>query len=257
VTYGGSYAAGSETYTVMEDHVVTAGLPSSFDTGAESQYSVVAPKFGTEQLIRGSRSGAAVVTWRKGGRVVSWNMAGEYQGPDVWNADMDRLLVNATGYVAGEGREPARRARYTLSTLYLNVTDDGDAGSEGDFYITMEIFDQTAGEVLAQDRRLFQVPDGRVVSPKMSLTGEVPMVDGQTIILHVSIYENDPNGPQDLDVHEAAYTYNYLKDCWVRESIADCGFETSGTLRLRSEPGESDLHTDLTWITRTEYIEED
>ena len=256
VTYAGAYASGSETYTVMEDHPVTRGLPATFDTGDDSQYSVVGPRSGATQLIRGDRSGYAVVTWRKGGRVVSWNMGGEYGGPDVWNADMNRLLVNAAGYVAGEGAEPARTAEFTLSTLYLNVTKDGDAGSEGEFYITMEIFDQTAGVVLGQDRKLFKVPDGRVVSPGMSLVGSVPMVDGQTIILHVSIYENDPNGPQDLDIYEVIQTYDYLKDCWVLESSGDCNRTTSGTLRLRSEAGESDLITDLTWILSVEYIEE-
>ena len=101
VSYGGSYAGGSETYSVVTDHPVTAGLPATFTTPDDNQFSVVAPKTGATQLVRGDRSGAAVVTWTQGGRVVSWNMAGEYGGPDVWNADMDQLLVNAVGYVAG------------------------------------------------------------------------------------------------------------------------------------------------------------
>jgi len=43
---------------------------------------------------------AALVTWSPNGRVISWNMAGEYGGPDVWNADMDQLLVNAASWIS-------------------------------------------------------------------------------------------------------------------------------------------------------------
>jgi len=256
VYYGGSYANGTETYTVMEDHPVTAGLPATFPTGSGNQYSVVGMKIGAKQLVRGDRSGAALVTWRKGGRVVSWNMGGEYGGGEVWTADIDRLLVNAAGYCAGEGRDPARTSEFTLATSYLNVTYDGDAGSEGDFYITMEILDRTAGAVLAQDRVLYQVPDGRVVSPGMALEADLPMVDGQMVTFHVSIYENDPGGPQDIDVYEKSYTYDYLKDCWTAERTGACGLEIQGTLSLRSEPGESTLRTDLNWTLAVQYVEE-
>ena len=100
VRYAGSYAQGSETYSATVDHPVTENLPASFATGSESQYSTVAPKSGATQLMRGNRSGAAVVTWTQGGRVVSWNMAGEYGGEDVWNEHMNRLLVNVVSFVS-------------------------------------------------------------------------------------------------------------------------------------------------------------
>lgn len=100
VSYAGSYASGGEAYTVMLDHPVTEGLPDTFTTGSDSQYSSVAPKSGAAQLVRGSRSGHAVVTWTRGGRVVAWNMAGEYGGSNVWNGNMDQLLVNATKFVS-------------------------------------------------------------------------------------------------------------------------------------------------------------
>ena len=100
VSYANSYSAGTETYSMMLDHPVTEGLPATFTTGTQSQFSVVAPKTGAVQLVRGNRSGAAVVTWTKTGRVVSWNMAAEYGGSNVWNANMDQLLVNAVSFVS-------------------------------------------------------------------------------------------------------------------------------------------------------------
>lgn len=100
VGYGGTYGTGAETLSVLVDHPVTENLPASFSTESANQYSVVAPRSGATQLVRGSRSGAAVVTWTKGGRVVSLNMAGEYGGTGVWNADLERLVVDATGFAA-------------------------------------------------------------------------------------------------------------------------------------------------------------
>jgi hypothetical protein len=100
VNYGGAYGSGNETYTVLLDHAVTKDLPATFSTKAGTQYSVLSLKSGAFPLIRGSRSGTAVCSWTQGGRVISWNMAGEYGQGDVWTADLDRLLVNATGYVS-------------------------------------------------------------------------------------------------------------------------------------------------------------
>ena len=98
--YGGSYGNGSETWNVLVDHPVTENLPSSFGTESSNQYSIVAPKSGATQLVRGSRSGASVVTWTRTGRVVSLNMAAEYSDREVWNADLDQLFVDAVGFVA-------------------------------------------------------------------------------------------------------------------------------------------------------------
>ncbi len=84
----------------LVDPPVTENLPSSFATESSNQYSIVAPKSGATQLVRGSRSGASVVTWTKTGRVVSLNMSAEYSDPEVWNADLDQLFVDAMGFVA-------------------------------------------------------------------------------------------------------------------------------------------------------------
>jgi hypothetical protein len=100
VRYGGSYGNGTETWNVLVDHPVTENVPSSFATESSNQYSTVAPKSGATQLVRGSRSGASVVTWTRTGRVVSLNMAAEYGDRDVWNADLDQLFVDAVEFVA-------------------------------------------------------------------------------------------------------------------------------------------------------------
>jgi len=103
VTYGGSYSSGSETYTVMVDHPVTENLPATFTTGDENEFSHLSRRPGAVQLIRGSESGPAVVTWTQGGRVISWNMAGEYGGEDVWSPEVDQLLVDAVGFISHRG----------------------------------------------------------------------------------------------------------------------------------------------------------
>ena len=100
VSYANSYASGAETYTVQLDHQVTEGLPATFSTETDEQFSVLAPKTGATVLLRGSRSGAAVVTWTKVGRVVSMNSAGEYGGTDVWNDSINRLLLNAVAFAS-------------------------------------------------------------------------------------------------------------------------------------------------------------
>ncbi len=98
--YGGYYGTGSETYSVMVDHPVTEGLPPTFATGEDNQYSSLIPKSGAVRLIQGSRSSAAVTTWTRGGRVVAWNAAGEYGGENVWNADTNKLLTNSVGFIS-------------------------------------------------------------------------------------------------------------------------------------------------------------
>jgi hypothetical protein len=253
-TYGGSYGNGQETYTVQTDHPVTKNLPASFRTGNTNHYSILAPRSGAKQLVRGNRSGAALVSWTRGGRVISWNMTGTYGGDEVWNTDLDRLLVNATTYVAGWSEEPVERAEFELSTGFFNVTYDGDGSagqsSEGDFYITMEIMDRGDGQdqtMVAQDKTLVQVPDGRVMSPGPSLTGEVPKVDGRQVSAFISIYENDTDGPQDYHGTVAEYRYDAGQDCWIPLTGTACNQVKTGVLSLRGEPGEDPLIADLNW----------
>lgn len=253
-TYGGSYGNGMETYTVMTEHPVTKNLPTSFRTGNTNHYSVLSPRSGARQLVRGNRSGAALVTWTRGGRVISWNMTGTYGGTEVWNADLNRLLVNATTYVAGWSEEPVETAEFELATGFFNVTYDGDGSpgqsSEGDFYITMEVLDRGdgGGEIMvAQNKTLVQVPDGRVMSPGLSITGEVPKNDGRRVSVLISIYENDTSGPQDMEGFGGDYVYDAGQDCWMPAGSSACNQVRTGVLRLRSEEGEDPLIADLNW----------
>jgi hypothetical protein len=240
VAYGGSYGSGSETYTVMADHPVTDGLPATFTTGNDSDYAVVSPKSGAEQLVRGSRSGHAVVTWAPGGRVVSWNMTGEYGGQDVWNAEMDRLLVNATRYAAGwgdDGGEATETTLFKFQAVDLQITHDGDgapgSGSAGDFYITVRLIDVSGSEDIELDRRnevLVQGHDGDQIGLDIATDAELPAVEGQRIKASVSYFENDPGGRQATAGISMVYAYDPATDCWINEGSGACISATSSEL---------------------------
>jgi len=100
VRYADSYAQGTETWTVQVDHPVTEDLPESFATPSGTQFSTVVVRSGATQLVRGSRSAAAVATWTRGGRVVAWSTAGEYGGGEHWNPRLDQLLVNTVSFIS-------------------------------------------------------------------------------------------------------------------------------------------------------------
>lgn len=95
----------TETYTVLRDHPVVAGLPASFALSARNSFaftrrdSVLHP--GSRTLIQGSLSGAAVVVDSVGmGRVIHWNLAPGYGTPSPWNVAMRVLFVQAVRHVA-------------------------------------------------------------------------------------------------------------------------------------------------------------
>jgi len=91
---------GTETYTVIQSHPITAGLPSSFSVTSGSNIgSAVAGMV----LIQGSQSGDAVVVTNVGaGRVVQFSMAGNYEGDRPFaDANGQLLLVNTANWLAG------------------------------------------------------------------------------------------------------------------------------------------------------------
>jgi len=260
VEYGGSYGSGSETMTVMEaDHPVTAGVAATFTSAGQSQWSVVAPRSDAVQLVRGSRSGAAVVAWETPGRVVAFNMAGEYGGADAWTADLDKLVANAAWW-CGTGSRTAMQAA-ALDTLrlvarYLQIINDGDGsagslGSPGDFYVTLRLTDDTSPDIIELARRdgmLYQGVDGQNITINQAITAIVPRIDGQTVNARVSYYENDPGGPQASVGNTMTYVYSAASGCWDRQDTDAClgsGDDDVGKVHL-SGAGDP-LSTYLWW----------
>ena len=108
VTYGGSWSRGSETYTRETGHPIAYGLPDSFDTPSDWSYSETVldddPAKEAVTVFSGSSSGAAVAAGRYGdGRIVHWNMGGEYNGSDIWSEHTELLLTNIVAYLADDG----------------------------------------------------------------------------------------------------------------------------------------------------------
>jgi len=130
----------------------------------------------------------------------------------------------------GPDPEPVPMADVTWRAERLNVIEDCDASSgagPGDFYISFTLSDYTSGTevVLADQRRtLVQVSRGNVVwhdDMNISLTSEVPLRDGTRLLLSMSIYENDPDGPQVSVGNGWYYTYDAASGSWVSEDDGD------------------------------------
>ncbi len=229
VSYAGEYGSESETYTVMENHPVTANLPQTFTTGADGQFSMVEPKAGATQLIRGNSSGHAVVAWTQTGRAIHWNMAGAYGGEDIWTPEMDQLLIDAVGYISDHGQQtitPVPLSRFRVRATNLMVIQDGDAGpNPGDFYITLRLRDASGEEEVELDAVedvLYQVNDGNTVSVDLELTGLLPAIDGRVMRVRVQYIENDGGGLGPSVGTARTYVYDAAEDCWQSQEGAVC-----------------------------------
>lgn len=113
--YEDTYEYLPDTYTREVSNSITRGLPSEFATGVDSSdapgssWTSVAlsvdstPAKQAQVIYRGAYFDApALVTGRwSAGRVVSWGMAGSYNGDSVWVAETERLLTNIVAYLAG------------------------------------------------------------------------------------------------------------------------------------------------------------
>ncbi|MDX1675887.1 MAG: hypothetical protein R3314_13925 [Longimicrobiales bacterium] len=106
--YDYDYDYGTEDYTVeMAGHPIADGLPATFavpDSGWSYAYVVADTAAAKEAVvvITGSVSGDAVVAGRWGdGRTVHWNMAGQYDGDDIWAPEVRQLLVNIVTFISG------------------------------------------------------------------------------------------------------------------------------------------------------------
>jgi hypothetical protein len=105
--YGGGYASGPDTCRVNGVHPIAIGLPAMFVTRQDWTGSILAldndPAKQAQAPISGSYTGNAVVTGVYGtGRIVSWSMAGHYDGTDIWSPEAKTLLRNITAWLGRE-----------------------------------------------------------------------------------------------------------------------------------------------------------
>lgn len=103
------YTYGAETYTRdAATHPIARDLPATFlvpDDGWSMGFTTADPEPAKQATVvfSGSESGDAVVSGRHGeGRTVHWNMAGEYNGEDIWSPEVRQLLVNIARFISGE-----------------------------------------------------------------------------------------------------------------------------------------------------------
>jgi len=100
-----SSSNGIETYLKESNHAITAGVPDSFDTKQDWSYSEVFPNPRTQTtdytlLYSGKFYGGAAMTIGTlgSGRVIHWNMSGQYEGPDIWSPEVRRLFINIAAF---------------------------------------------------------------------------------------------------------------------------------------------------------------
>lgn len=252
--YGDDYFYETEQYSVVVDDPVTEGLPSTFMPGPDHTQVLLDPKAGTTTWITGSESGAALVGWGAPGRVISWNGAAEYDGPDVWTEDLDRMVVNAIRHVSGGPRDiqPADNSMISLVASELDITFDGDTSAgDGDFYFDVRLTVEVNGVVYELDGRenvLRQGSDGEVIPVDVDATTTLPNVDDMEVTAWVSYLEND-TGPQATVEESVVFTYDAAGACWSPESSSACvssGEVLVRNLVLKDDVGEP-LDVSLEW----------
>lgn len=253
--YGGDWANEGEMYAVVVNDAVTEELPSTFTPGPDHTRVPLDPKPATTTWIRGEKSGAVLVGWSVPGRVISWNGAAEYDGPDVWTDDLDRMVVNAVRYVSGGPRdiEPTTNSPLTLEASELDITFDGDTSAgDGDFYFTVRLTLEVQGIVYELDgweNILRQGSDGEVIAVDVEAITTLPNVDGLEVTAWISYYENDPGGPQATAEESVVFTYDAAGACWAPESSSACvspGEFLLSTLVLQDSVGDP-LDVSLDW----------
>jgi hypothetical protein len=107
LAYDGTFCDSSgcaETYTRGAIHPITEGVAASFLTPSEWNYSytvvnATSTSSNITVLYVGSTSGPALAIGDYGsGHILHWNMAGEYVGPDIWDANTAGILTNIASY---------------------------------------------------------------------------------------------------------------------------------------------------------------
>jgi hypothetical protein len=227
VGYADNHGSGKDTYTVLEEDPITAGVASPFDSPDDNEYAIVAPRTGA---VAGS-------------------------GEDPWNESFNKLITNAAPYICSGNRKAASLETSSLNIIgmSLDITNDGDSGSQEDFFITMRITTDINGKshnVANLSRVLVQGSDGdNVPLSELRVSAQLPLLDGFAITTRISFYENDSGGPQASAGRSERYVYNAAEDCWDRDSDELClqsGGSKTASLNLQDFSG-SLLDADLYW----------
>ena len=146
---------------------------------------------------------------------------------------------------------PEPMVNLTWQAHYLNVIQDCDAGTSraaGDFYISFKLSDVTDGGdvVLAEKSKvLIKANTGEYLHADdlgIALTSEMPLKDGARVLLRMSIYENDTNGPQVSIGNGYHYTYSTVSNRWESEwddGGMTFGVSDSATLHLEDNAGDA------------------
>jgi hypothetical protein len=116
-----NYAVGTEIFTVVQDHPITAGLPPLFSV----PYHAGNPggvKPDATVLISGSMLPSAVAVKQYGaGRIVQFAVAGNYVGtPFISSPDMQTLLINSVKWAAKALEKNKVRASVTVKNAGYN-----------------------------------------------------------------------------------------------------------------------------------------
>lgn len=104
VVYDGDWDYNEETYYKQLNHPISLSLPDSFVVPVDWSYSFTlrdtTPSKQALTIFKGSESGDAVVLGRYGaGEIIHWNMAGQYDGNEIWSPEVKKLLVNISRYM--------------------------------------------------------------------------------------------------------------------------------------------------------------
>ncbi len=141
----------------------------------------------------------------------------------------------------------------TWEARSLQVINDCDASTgraEGDFFISFRLSavdgDQET-KLAEQSNVLVQASDNTNVFQQqldIAAKAQVALKDGARLLLRMSIYENDTDGPQVSIGNGYHYTYSAISERWESDDddgAMDFGSPDTQTLTLRDNAGDACL----------------
>jgi len=118
-----NYQSGTGTLTVVQDHPITEGLPSSFGIPyhAGNRGGV---KAGVEVIITGSTLNNTVAVKEYGaGHIVQYAVAGNYEGRPFIDDNMKKLLINSVQWASGGSGTEGQEAIIDVDVENLGYND--------------------------------------------------------------------------------------------------------------------------------------